>query len=210
LTADVANVNELALRRILVENKHSIDDARFVVVGKHLCGDCSDVAVSLACGGDSHRHSDDDVDSERRLTFSSIAIATCCHHLITKNRGDMFANFTDDEFATLVLMSSWATIDVNKTNTNNNDTNADDNENDYNDSERDVKVDSTTNSFYASSVDVTVPFSSATKLQIGRRIKVLIDLARAHRLRQSNRFSTVKLIRFTNLSVESTLLLALK
>lgn len=130
----------------------------------------------------------------------------------------MFDSFTNDEFATLVQMSSWATIDDSKSTTttlattqvsSSTTTIRNDIEND-----EDTAIESTTTTsapdYYSSTIDVALPFSSVSKLQIGRRIKGLIDLARAQRLRRSNRFSNVKLIRFTSLSVESMLLIAFR
>lgn len=63
------NVKDFAFGRFIAAGSHVDDAARgWMVIGKHLCGACTDFAVHCALAPDSPR-------------LFGIVIATCCHHL---------------------------------------------------------------------------------------------------------------------------------
>jgi len=52
-------------------------------------------------------------------------------------------------------------------------------------------------------------FTKEEKMRLGKRCKIMIDLARAHRLQVSGKYRQVKLIRYTTMSMEDHLLIAI-
>ena len=184
-----------------------------VAIAKHLCGPATDYTC-------------------RAVRDEYLAIATCCHYRCEWN--DTFASFcekvglTPRDFTVLTVVSQWATIKT-RTRKRPNDT-------DKTDNQDDGKITKEPSS--SSSTPMTAPLQpfqsplpelptlspnvredefidSKTfeqtlprddKIRLGKRCKLFLDVARAYSLERKGYH--VKLLRYTTLSLEDHLLLA--
>ncbi|PWV09222.1 hypothetical protein C3747_81g50 [Trypanosoma cruzi] len=103
----------------LLDNIHAegIPEERWVALGKHLCGACTDFALSCITSPN--------LCTEGRASVIAVVFATCCHHLCELRDLNALASTEEDqqailrlpgteytisaaEFAAIASMSSWA------------------------------------------------------------------------------------------------------
>ncbi|CAD2214013.1 tRNA guanosine-2'-O-methyltransferase TRM13 [Angomonas deanei] len=108
------NLKDLCMTRALAEEQDVAAPLRLTILGKHLCGACSDFAASCCTEGPL---------LEGPTAVKAVVIATCCHHRCELKHLNAFSvegensaltlpgtNFkiTQREFAAMVRMTSWA------------------------------------------------------------------------------------------------------
>ena len=188
-----------------------------VAIAKHLCGPATD----YACRSLQH--------GER------IAIAPCCRYLCQweSTNPSFFTKlgFTQRDFAVCVIVSQWATMKQPKTKKKINLPKEQEQQHLHCGKEGDAtpvrppppppwprlpelpptplsssSLDDNDSCFFVDSKTFESTFSRSDKIALGQRCKLLIDTARAYRLQ--DRGYTVRLVRYTTLSLEDYLLLA--
>jgi hypothetical protein len=163
-----------------------------VIISKHLCGPATDLSLRLLAA---------------EHEGVSLAVGTCCHHLLELGccvNADFFADagLGTADVAILAKASSWATL---KTATDD-------------DLERGCSPGGLEGASTASCVEQPLPLSAAAdaigmpraeRRRFGRACKLLFDWSRALWLRKKG-FRHVQLVRYVpySVSLESTLLLA--
>lgn len=183
ITMDIGDIDDLT-------SVCGVDNV--VVVSKHLCGSAAD--LSIRCCSRSR---------------TPMAVATCCHYLCT---WDQFSNtqffetlgFTKRDFQVLTIVSQWASMrqqaHCNMTNSNNSDTQW---------PTLRALVPFPTTIFPEHCIDSNEfenSFSRRDKAILGKRCKLFLDTARAYKLQELGYL--VKLVRYTQMSIEDHLLLA--
>ena len=164
-----------------------------VGISKHLCGSAAD--LSIRCCSRSQ---------------TPMAVATCCHYLCT---WDQFSNtqffqtlgFTKRDFEVLTIVSQWASMGQAtciETNLNSNETST------QWTTLRTLEPLSPTivPEHLIDSKEFEKSFSRRDKTKLGKRCKLFLDIARAYRLQDAGYL--VKLLRYTLMSLEDHLLLA--
>jgi tRNA:m4X modification enzyme len=196
LTMDIAELESL---QSVCEIKEELP----VAVSKHLCGPAADLSIDCC-----------------RQTGIPLAVATCCHYLCSWESfsGREFfesLGFTENDFKVLTTASQWATMKRSTNNTENAELT-----NNVNDD-----LDSGGGWLPSLSEFPRLPlqielkdlvdsqvfeemFPREAKIILGKRCKLLVDLARAKHLQA--RGYRVKLVRYTTLSAEDHLLIAVK
>ena len=181
ITMDIGDIDDLS----------TICGTNPVVVSKHLCGSAADHLIRCCC-----------------RSRSPVIVATCCHYLCN---WDQFSNtrffevlgFSQRDFQVLTIISQWASIGKDCP------------------CEAKSSCESVAWSVLPS-LEVLSPtivpenlvdshqfertFSRHEKSVLGKRCKLFLDTARAYRLKQVG--YQVKLVRYTTMSTEDHLLLA--
>ena len=184
ITMDIGDIDDLA-STCGVQN--------VVGISKHLCGSAAD--LSIRCCSRSR---------------TPMAVATCCHYLCT---WDQFSNtlffqtlgFTKRDFQVLTIVSQWASmgeITCIDTNFNANETST------QWTTFRTLEPLSPTIApeQLIDSKEFEKRFSRSNKTKLGKRCKLFLDIARAYRLHEAGYL--VKLVRYTQMSLEDHFLLA--
>jgi tRNA:m4X modification enzyme len=183
LTMDIGDIHDLT---------SSCGAENVVVISKHLCGSAAD--LSIRCCSRSR---------------TPMAVATCCHYLCT---WEQFSNtqffetlgFTKRDFQVLTIVSQWASMgqQTECITTASNDTSTQ-----WTTLPTLEPLPSTIFPEHCiDSKEFEKSFSRRDKSILGKRCKVFLDTARAYKLQELGYL--VKLVRYTQMSIEDHLLLA--
>ncbi|QHO05739.1 uncharacterized protein DS421_14g448650 [Arachis hypogaea] len=111
---DSLRLERLRIDRFSLTAVESLHGVPFLAIGKHLCGDATDLAMRC-CFPVSKDNDGGQRDVSKNL--GGLAIATCCHHLCqwkhyTNKRYFLNLGMTKEEFHAITWFTSWA-VDAN-------------------------------------------------------------------------------------------------
>jgi hypothetical protein len=202
ITMDIGDIDDLAAIccGTADEDESSRSTVVPVVISKHLCGPASDLSIQCCAA-----------------SRAPMVVATCCHYLCSWSQ---FSNtsffetmgFTERDFQVLTIVSQWASM--NKTTKDQSSSSAVSQETletiswlqlpTLSPLPHTLKEESVT---LIDSKEFEKSFSRDEKAALGKRCKLFLDTARAYRMQELG--YRVKLVRYTTMSIEDHLLIAL-
>jgi hypothetical protein len=200
LTMDIGDIDDLAAicyRSTADEGESSSSTIVPVVISKHLCGPASD--LSIQCCAASH---------------APMVVATCCHYLCSWSQ---FSNtsffktmgFTERDFEVLTIVSQWASMNKATKDQSNSSTVPQQEAISWlqlpklSPLPKALEEEAT----IVDSKEFEKSFPRDQKAALGKRCKLFLDTARAYRLQELG--YRVKLVRYTTMSIEDHLLIAI-
>jgi tRNA:m4X modification enzyme len=195
ITVDIADMDLASLVHVSSE---------MVAVSKHLCGPAADHTIRCL----------EKYYSTNHCPLVPLAVATCCHYMC---RFESFSNcsffmwlgFSERDFEVLRIISQWASIKL-KTTVRSPDHPASNNSTAPNRLPALPTVPLSIQVDYQPlipSEQFERTFTREQKAKLGKRCKIVLDTARAHRLQELG--YSVQLVHYTSRSLENNLLIAL-
>ncbi|KAM9979096.1 hypothetical protein ACTFIZ_000430 [Dictyostelium cf. discoideum] len=192
------------IRHLNLSNLSILEEKPFVIISKHLCGCATDFTL------DSIFNLLNNSNEKVNNNFKGIGIATCCHHICNFNTysNQSFLkdqlNITPLEFQLICSISSWATIDENKSNNNDDDDEVEEDDESINkekkEFENQLKIE-------FNKQDV---FSIKRKEELGYKAKRLIDYGRYLFIKEKLNLPNTNFWIYTNQSKENLFLVSNK
>jgi tRNA:m4X modification enzyme len=182
ITMDIGEINNLP---------STCDVDSVVAISKHLCGPAADLSIQCCVP-----------------TRTPMAVATCCHYLcnwkqFSNTRFFETLGFTERDFQVLAIISQWASMKkASKTKRESNDHSTG-----WTQLPTLASLPPTIHPEYLiDSKEFETNFPREEKTALGKRCKLFLDTARAYRLQEAG--YRVKLVRYTTMSMEDHLIMA--
>ena len=184
ITMDIGDIDDLS----------SICGPNPVVISKHLCGIAADHLIRCCC-----------------RSRAPLIVATCCHYLCD---WDQFSNtrffemlgFSQRDFQVLTIISQWASIGKDCSFEAKSSNEGDGSATWTILPSLELLSSTIIPEHLVDSDDFERSFSRPEKMALGKRCKLFLDTARAYRLQEVG--YQVKLVRYTTMSIEDHLLMA--
>ncbi|EGG16524.1 hypothetical protein DFA_09068 [Cavenderia fasciculata] len=201
---DLAIKNEKSctyFERCLIDIRHfdlksipilSNNTQNYTIISKHLCGCATDFTLKCIYNTKKER----DLDG-----FKGIAIATCCHHLCT---WDSYINqsfikdvigLSEQEFNTLVSITSWATLNKKKK--------KEEEEEEEEEEKMKENMENVVTTTKIDGVNYDLVFSKERKEELGYKAKRILDHGRLLFIRNSLGLVNSRVQIYTDLSKEN-------
>lgn len=187
LRLDIGSIQSLASTCGVDPERKSL-----VAISKHLCGSAADLSIQCCAPCN-----------------TPMAIATCCHYICDWDSfmGKTFVTslgFTKRDFQVLTIVSQWASLDkASKAVTT---PSEDKGWMEFSDLPQLSTL--FNHDCVVESSEFERTFSRKAKTDLGKRCKLFLDTARAYSLKEMG--YRVKLVRYTTMSIEDRLLIAMK